>query len=280
MTKKYGILAHPAKHSLSPAMFDAAFKEAGIDAEYRVYDIRENELQKFMEKTVRHDPVSGLSVSLPYKESVMGFLDVVDEDAKRIGAVNTIVNKGGYLYGSSTDHLGVVAALKAKCGSLKGKRVMVMGAGGAARAIIYGLLKVGAEVLIVNRNMNRAEELVTEFTEIFGPSLCACYFDDKKNVNEADILIQATSIWMLEPKLPEPEVNFFVPDEFVEKFEYVMDIVYQPLKTPLIEKAERLGKKVITGEKMLLHQAVEQYKLWFEEEAPVKAMREVLEKSL
>ncbi len=280
MTKKYGILAHPAKHSLSPAMFGAAFKEAGVEAEYRVFDIRENELQKFMEKTVKHDPVSGLSVSLPYKEGVMGFLDVVDEDAKRIGAVNTVVNKGGYLYGHNTDHLGAVAALKAKCGSLKDKRVMVMGAGGAARAIIYGLLKAGAEVLIVNRNMNRAEELVAEFTEVFGPRLCACYFDDKKNVGEADILIQATSIWMLEPKLPEAEVNFFVPDEFVSKFEYVMDIVYQPLKTPLIEKAERLGKKVITGEKMLLHQAIEQYKLWFEGNAPVKVMREVLNKSL
>lgn len=270
--KKYGILAHPAKHSLSPVIFNAAFKEAGIDAQYGVFDIPDVELVHFMEN-VKHDPISGVSVSLPHKEAVMDYLNEVDEDAKAVGAVNTILNKGGFLYGYNTDFAGSNRALEEACGSLKGKKVVVMGAGGAVRGIVYGLQKAGAEVSVYNRTVSKAEEIGGAFGVEFG---------DLENMKSAggDILVQASSVWLSSPEMSEEELNELFPDEFVAKFEYVMDILYKPLKTPLLAKAERLGCKVITGDKMLLYQAVEQFKTWIGQEAPVEVMEKALENGL
>ena len=270
--KKYGILAYPAKHSLSPVMFDVAFKESGIDAQYGVFDIGELELPAFME-TVKHEPINGLSVSLPYKENVMDYLDEIDEDARAIGAVNTVLNKGGFLHGYNTDYLGSARALKDACGSLKGKKVVVMGAGGAVRGIVYGLIKEGAEVTIYNRTISKAEEIAKDFEIEFG---------DLENMNNArgDIFIQASSVWLSNPEMSTEDVDALFPDEFVSNFRVVVDIVYKPLKTPLLKKAERLGINIVTGEKMLLYQAIEQFKIWTDKEAPVEIMRKSLERSL
>lgn len=268
MHKKYGILAHPAGHSLSPAIFNAAFKEVGMDAEYRVYDIPDVKLAEFM-KTVRHEPVSGLSVSLPHKEAVMTYLDEVDEDARAIGAVNCVVNRGGFLHGYNTDFVGANKALL-EVGSLSGRKVVLLGAGGAARAITYGLLKKGAEVTILNIDKEKAAELAGEFGVSYGLLADAEQFD-------GDILVQATSIWTLNP---EAELSDLIPDEYVKRFEIVMDIVYKPLMTPLLMAAESAGKTVITGDKMLLYQAVEAFKLFTKKDAPVEVMRKELEKGL
>src|SRR3989338_5066305 len=151
MTKKYGILAYPAKHSLSPVMHNAAFKALALDAEYGVFEVPENELPAFMEQ-VKHEPIDGFSVSLPYKEVMLNYMNEVDEDARKIGAVNTVVNRGGVLYGYNTDFIGSNRALEEVCGDLNDRKAVVLGAGGAARAIIYGLLKEGSEVVVVNRN--------------------------------------------------------------------------------------------------------------------------------
>lgn len=269
MHKKYGILAHPAGHSLSPAIFNTAFKEAGLDAEYRIYDVPEPKLAEFMD-VVKHEPVSGLSVSLPHKEKVMLYLNEVDGDAKKIGAVNTVVNRGGFLYGYNTDFVGANKALTEVVGSLKGKKVVLLGAGGAARAITYGLLKKGAEVSILNIDKEKAAELAGEFDVPFGLLSDAEQYD-------GDILINTTSIWTLNP---EAELSDLVSGEFVKKFEMVMDIVYKPLMTPLLVAAESMGKTIITGDKMLLYQAVEQFKLFTEKEAPVEVMRKELDEGL
>ena len=111
MTKKYGILAYPAKHSLSPVMHNAAFKALAVDAEYGVFEVPENELPAFMEQ-VKHEPIDGFSVSLPYKEVMLNYMNEVDEDARKIGAVNTVVNRGGFLYGHNTDFIGSNTALE------------------------------------------------------------------------------------------------------------------------------------------------------------------------
>ncbi len=270
MHKKYGILAHPAGHSLSPAIFNAAFKEAGLDAEYRVYDIPDVKLAEFM-KTVRHEPVSGLSVSLPHKEDVRTYLDEVDEDAKKIGVVNTVLNRGGFLYGYNTDFVGANKALKEAVGELSGKKAVVIGAGGAARAVVYGLLKEGAEVAIINRSKDKAEELAGDFEGVlYGGINEADKFD-------GDILVQASSIWTLNP---DAELNNLISEQYVKRFDVVMDIVYKPLMTPLLVAAESMGKTVITGDKMLLYQAVEQFKLFTEKDAPVEVMRKELSEGL
>jgi len=246
MHKKYGILAHPAGHSLSPAIFNAAFKEAGLDAEYRVYDIPELNLAEFMD-TVKHDPISGLSVSLPHKEAVITYLDEISEDAEKIGAVNTVVNRGGFLYGYNTDFVGANKALKEVVGSLEGKKIVLLGAGGAARALTYGFVEDGADVVILNIDKDKAEELAGEFGASSGLLADAEQYD-------GDILVNATSIWTLKP---EAELSDLISEGFVKKFDVVMDIVYKPLMTPLLVAAESMGKTVITGDKMLLYQALE-----------------------
>lgn len=263
--KTYGILAFPAGHSLSPAIHNAGFDKLGIDAKYEVFEVAENELDGFMRR-VRSGEISGLSVSLPYKERIMEYLDSVDENARNIGAVNTVVFRDGNLEGYNTDFIGSNKALEEVLGSLSGLKAMVLGAGGASRAICYGLLKEGSEVIVLNRGEGRAIELANElgkFGVIEGRGL------DMWSEVSGDILVQASSIWTLQPDMSEEQVDEFVPDEFVGKFRVVMDIVYKPLKTPLIVKAERLGKVIVTGDKMLLYQAAEQFRLWTGREMPV-----------
>ena len=158
MIKKFGILANPAKHSLSPVMFNAAFQANGIDAEYGVFEISENQLACYMEQ-VKHEPISGLSVSLPYKEVIIEYLNQVDDDVRKIGACNTVLNKGGLLYGFNTDYKGSNAALKNIIGDLKDKKIVIIGAGGAARAVAYGVMKEGANVHIFNRKKSKADSI-------------------------------------------------------------------------------------------------------------------------
>lgn len=275
MTKQYGILAYPAKHSLSAVMQNAAFKALGIDAQYGLFEIPENELADFM-KQVRHEPISGLSVSLPYKQVILEYLDEIHEDARKIGAVNTVMNNGGFLHGYNVDFIGAIRALEEVCGSLKGKRVTVLGAGGAARAICYGLLKEGAKVSIYNRDVEMAEKLAREFSEMFGVDVKYGSLGETSKAS-GDILIQATSIWMT---ASDSKLEDLISLEALGRFDIVMDIVYVPLKTPLIKAAAELGKKIITGDKMLLYQGMEQFKLWIGKEAPIQVMRNALEKNL
>ncbi|MDA1060939.1 MAG: shikimate dehydrogenase [bacterium] len=275
MSKRYGILANPAKHSLSPVVQNAAFKALGIDAQFGIFEVPENEFSTFMDR-VKHDPIYGLSVSSPYKRDVMEYLNEIDEDAKKIGAVNTVVYKGGYLYGYNVDYIGINKALAESCGDLKGKRVVIVGAGGAARAAVYGLLKDGAQVSIYNRTTETARELANIFSAMFGVNIVSGGLSDMLNV-EADILVQTTSIWIDDP---DAKLEELLPPDYLKKFEVVMDIVYKPLITPLIEAAKSLGIKTVTGDKMFLYQAVEQFKLWTEKEAPVDAMRAALDEVL
>jgi shikimate dehydrogenase len=287
MTKQYGILAFPAKHSLSPEVHNAAFKAIGFDAQYGVFEIPENELDNFM-KQVENDPISGLSVSLPYKEVMLNHMNTVDEDAKKIGAVNTVVNNGGILHGYNTDFIGSNKALEQSVGNLEGKNVVIIGAGGAARAVIYGLLKAKANVVgILNRTLETAEKLAKEFSEMFGVTIKVGSMENlaerlpfKNDLGNDSILIQTTSIWTLNPNMSASEAEAFCSKEYVQLFSTIMDIVYSPQITPLLQTAKNLGKKIITGDKMFLYQAAEQFKLWTEKEPPIDVMRKVLEDSL
>lgn len=273
MTKRFGILAYPAKHSLSPLIHNEAFKMLNIDAEYGVFEVDEYGLAEFMNR-VKHEPIDGLSVSLPHKETIMLYLDVVDDDAKKIGAVNTVVNRGGFLYGYNTDYLGSNMALEEVVGSLKGKNVSVLGAGGATRAIVYGLLKAGANVGIYNRSETKAHELADEFAGMFGVDVKS---GSLENVVAGDILIQATSVWI---KTPELKIEEFIDNEVIDKFEVIMDIIYKPRITPLLKRAEEMKKKIITGDKMFIYQALPQFKLLTEQKAPKAAMENILTKNL
>ena len=278
MIKKFGILANPAKHSLSPVMFNAAFKATGIDAEYGIFETPENQLASFMEY-VKHEPISGLSVSLPYKEVVIEYLNQVDDDVKKIGACNTVLNKGGILYGFNTDYKGSNIALKNIVGDLKDKKIVIIGAGGAARAIAYGVLKEGANVYIFNRKKSKADIIAIEFAEIFKSEIHSGSLND---LGTGDVLIHTTSIWTKETgsktayNLPPKFCN----PEYIENFEIIMDISYKPLDNPLIASAKKLKKHIITGDKMLYYQALEQFKIWTGKEAPALVMKDALNRCL
>ena len=278
MTNTYGILAYPAGHSLSPVVHNAAFKALGIDSQYGVFEIPDTELSAFIEN-VRHEKVSGLSVSLPYKEDILRYIDVLEEDAKKIGAVNTVVNKGGFLYGYNTDFVGAVEALKEVFSDAKKINAVIFGAGGAARAVIYGILKNGGKVsCIVNRTKENAEKLAKEFSEMFGVEIVGLGLEDPKI--GGNVFINTSSIWTLNKTADFSEIGKYFSDEYLKNFECFMEIAYNPLITPLIKKAQELGEKYITGDKMFLYQAVKQFEIFTEEKAPVEVMGKVLEQNL
>lgn len=260
MTQKFGILAFPAKHSLSPVMHNAAFQALGIDAEYGVFEIPPEDLRGFMMEA--RETIAGLSVSVPYKETILKHLDEISPEAQKIGAVNTILNRDGRLSGFNTDFIGSNKALEEVC-DLKGKKVVVLGAGGSARAIIYGILEAGGKVIVKNRTQEKAEKLAEEF---------GVEASEWGAVDQADILIHTTSVWLEDPG----SVPFFCNLEYLDHFEIVMDIFYKPLTTPLLKEALKLGKTIVTGEKMLVFQAAEQFKLWTDRETPVEVMKKAI----
>lgn len=277
--KRYGILANPAKHSLSPLIHNAAFKELRMPAQYEVFEVEESELEKFI-KLVRNQRIEGLSVSLPFKEKVIKYLDKVNKDALKIGAVNTIVNKEGFLHGFNTDYMASNKALfmddSFEIG--RGTLAVVIGGGGAARAVCYGLLKMGINVLVANRTKEKADAIAIEFAEMFKD--CEIHSSTLENLESGDILINTTSIWTKEPILRLDSLPNFCKPEYVRDFKLVMDICYNPLETPLIKAAKRMGIKYVTGEVMLLHQAVDQFELWTGKKAPVGVMEKVMVEGL
>lgn len=282
MAKKYGILAYPVGHTLSPAMHNAAFQAMKIKAEYEPYEIVETDLADFM-KMVRND-LAGLSVSLPYKEIVIKYLDEIDDHARKIGAVNTIVNNNGSLIGYNTDFLGSNRAITEVINGPdpKGMIAVVIGAGGAARAIAYGLLSLGVNVWIKNRTKSKADAIAVELAELFDAEI---HSEEWDNWQTGDILINATSFWIQNPEVDVKNLPKFCDENFLKGFKVVMDINYNvhlknfpdPLMTPLLVKAEELGLKIVCGDKMLLYQAAEQFKLWTGKEAPMEIMRRCVE---
>lgn len=269
---KYGILAYPAGHSLSPVMHNSAFKAIGIDATYEVFEIEPEKFDAFMnglkEGSVGQDTtvpaafdIKGLSVSLPYKEEVMKYLDEISDECKEIGACNTILIRDGKLFGFNTDYIGAVKALTEKASDLSGKKIILLGAGGAARAVLYGIMKAGADCVVLNRTVEKGEELAKEFGVSYGR------LDDIPKYLDYDILINSTS--------------FLVPGEKCDGFRgVVFDIVYKPLFTPLLRYAAKHGCEIITGDKMLLYQAFEQFKIFTGEKAPEDVMKRALEEKL
>lgn len=284
VTRIYGILAHPVGHSLSPAMFNAAFAEMGINAKYEVFENLARGRKIFRLENSSPGYISGLSISLPYKESVIEFLDEVSEDVRAIGACNTvkIQNDDGDVkkiaIGFNTDWIGFMEALKEKIASVKNLNVIVLGAGGAARAIVYGLIKEGAKVVVLNRTVEKAAKIVKDFSKLCkGCETVPIQFgrlDEIENF-KCDVLVQATSAGVGTEGIEES----FVSEEFLQKNEpVVFDIIYKPLITPLLQMAIDNGCDIITGEKMLLNQAVKQFEIWFGEKAPKDVMNKELNK--
>lgn len=259
-TALYGILGHPVGHSLSPAMHNAAFEALNINGVYLAFDVTD---LKAAVQGIRALGIKGLSVTIPHKVAVMDLLDSIDPVAERIGAVNTIINRNGRLGGTNTDWLGAVKALEEKA-DIKGNSVLVIGAGGSARAICAGLVERGARVHIANRTEEKARELARQ-------SGCTWSSLDNAGMVNADILVNTTPVGM------RPDIDSMpVSPELLSDFSLVMDIVYAPIETKLLREAAKAGCRTINGLRMLLLQAVAQFELWTGRDAPLKIMEEAL----
>jgi shikimate dehydrogenase len=259
-TKIYGIMGHPVSHSLSPAMHNAAFQTCGLNKIYVAFDVVDvpRALDGF-----RALGVSGVSVTIPHKQSVIPHLDVIDPVAKSIGAVNTLCIDDTKIHGHNSDWIGANKALE-KIVDLPASKVLVLGAGGAARAIGFGLQEKGARVVIANRTAAKGKALARDLS-------CAYFPLTDINDLKADVLVNATAVGMM----PVLDVTP-VPKSVLPNIPAVMDIVYAPMETRLLAEAKQAGCKTVDGTQMLLYQGVAQFELWTGLKAPVAVMREKL----
>ncbi len=263
-TKVLGVIGEFAENSMSKYMHNANFREKKLNFVYMPFKVRKSELQKFM-KNFRDFKFNGSSVTIPHKVEVMKYIDKIDETAKKIGAVNTLVNKNGKITGYNTDYYGAIKALKEKV-QLNNKKVLVIGAGGGARAVIYGLKKENAEITVTNRNIEKAKNLADEFdTKAEGME------NMKELIEQNDIIINTTSVGMA----PNTNESIIKEKELI-KGKIVMDIVYKPTKTKLISIAKKAKCETITGDRMLIYQAIGQFKLWTGKKPDFKLMESAL----
>lgn len=246
-TKVCCIIGDPVEHSLSPAMHNAAFNAAGLNFIYIAFRVAN--LRAAIEG-VKSLGIAGISVTVPHKVEIVNYIDEIDEIAQKIGAVNTIINKKGKLLGMNTDWIGALKALSDTV-DVKGKKVGLIGAGGAARAISYGLTQKRAQVYVFNRTISHANQLLSDFHLRENSSLT-----DLKLLRSMDVIINTTSVGM------QNEYELPIPPEAITSQQVVFDIVYIPKETKLLKQAKKVGARVIYGYKMLLHQAVEQFKLF------------------
>ena len=260
----FAVFGNPVVHSLSPVMHNAAFAATGCNAIYAA--IRVKDIRPAM-AGMRALGLKGASVTLPHKESVLACLDFIDPVARRIKAVNTIVNDDGSLRGFNTDCHGVIQALSEKI-LLKDRRVGILGAGGAARAVAFGVISQGATATIFNRSREKGESLAADFGAGFKP---LSEFD----ADACDILINTTPVGMFPQQQDTPLIGEKLRPGLV-----VMDIVYTPLKTRLLREAEAAGCATIDGLSMFVHQGVRQFELWTGLAAPVEIMRMAVEAEL
>ncbi|MFW6107522.1 MAG: shikimate dehydrogenase [bacterium] len=263
-TRVYGVIANPVAHSMSPAIHNAAFREQGIDAVYLPF--RVDDPATFL-PAYDELPVEGYSVTIPHKQAVLPLLHEVQPLARRIGAVNTVVRRDGRLCGSNTDWSAAVGAIEsglAEGQTLEGRRVLLLGAGGAARAIAFGLAERGCQVTIANRTHERGIQLAADV------GCQAVPLEDLGSV-DYDILVNATSVGM------HPHVGDTpIAADLLRPEALVFDSVYNPAHTRLLREARAAGCRTVDGIEMFVRQAVEQFELWTGAPAPREAMRRVV----
>jgi shikimate dehydrogenase len=265
------LIGHPVGHSRSPSMHNAAFEAQGIDMRYVAFDVSSERLPAAIEG-LRALGIVGANVTVPHKETVVALLDTVDSTARRIGAVNTIVNQDGVLSGHNTDIHGFLTALEQAWGrSPRGSRCLVLGAGGSARAIVAGLaLEEAAEVWVFNRTLSRARELCAA---VASWSTVPCRAVGESELitvaQQADLIVNATSVGMGDSVKLSP-----IPVDILTRSHVIVDITYGPEPTALVRAGRSLGGICLDGLEMLVRQAARSYELWTGRMAPIDRMRD------
>ncbi len=272
MSLELGIIGYPIGHSISPVFQQAALDHLGMDATYQAWEVAPDGVGDFI-KGLRRPGLLGINITLPHKEAVIPYLDHVDEGATQAGAVNTIVHRDDRLTGHNTDGYGFLRALR-EGGKFEpqGRRVLVLGAGGAARGVIRALIGEGvAELNIANRTLPRAEQLagLVRSGGIAGRAVPMTWEDLAEAAVRADLIVNCTSIGMTHgpDAAGTPLLQQQIPPTAL-----VYDLVYNPPETPLLREAIRAGAGTLGGIQMLVHQGAASFEMWTGKSAPIPVM--------
>lgn len=276
-TKIYGIIGDPVTHTLSPLMQNAAFKAMGLNCIYIPFKVKNTELNVAIEG-IRALNIHGLNVTMPHKLKIIPIIDRLDPLAKKIGAVNTVVNEEGTLTGYNTDAAGFSKALFENGVDPQGKKIVVFGAGGVSRAICFALAEQECEINIVNRTIDRARELASLVSIVSSQKVKSFSMfgrDLYESLDEADIVVNATSMGM-----GETTGKSVVTAGLLHSSMVVFDTIYHPIETQLLRDAKKIGAQVIDGLDMLLWQGAVAFKKWTGSDAPFELMKNELTRAL
>ena len=272
-TKITGVIGHPIEHSMSPPMHNNAYKQLNMDYVYIAFHVQPENIENLINSSKTLD-IKGLNVTIPHKTTIIPYLDEIDETAEKIGAVNTIQFKNGIAKGYNTDGIGAIKSIQEHT-TLKDKNILIIGAGGASKAISFTLINENINSLtIANRSQNNAENLInnikkqTEFTNI--------NYQQINNVdeilNQTDIIINTTPIGMY----PNHQVKPPIKTDNINNKHVIMDIIYNPLETQLLKQAKEKGATTINGTSMLINQGLESFKIFTGKEATYESFEEAL----
>ncbi len=268
--KTYCIIGDPIEHSLSPMIHNAGFNHLKLRSTYIAYKVKYLELEASI-FSLKKVGIAGFNVTIPHKTNVLKYIDVLDSIAKRAGAVNTVQNVQGLLYGYNTDVEGFLRPLANRKINLNGMNILLLGAGGAARAVVAGLSKETQDIkiLIANRNINKAKELAKLGTQLGSKCDTLSLDDVKLNSNQADMIVNTLPLGM-------DNENAIIDMPSISEGSIVYDIVYRPVLTNLLRNAKQAGAMLIYGYEMLLEQAAESFQIWTGMPAPKDVMRKAL----
>jgi shikimate dehydrogenase len=270
-TRICGVIGDPIEHTLSPIMHNTAFEAQKLDYVFLAFKVKSQELENAV-NGMRALSIRGLNVTMPHKSSILKYLDRIDLSAQIINSVNTILNREGKLFGFNTDGVGAVKALRENGVELNGRKVLLLGAGGAARAIAYAIARESDELAVLNRTLKQAQDLAKLLEKTANKKIVAGALTPKEiqlNLQDSDILINATSIGMKPKSIESP-----VPPKLLRSNLAVMDIVYNPIETQLAKDAKTAGAKVVSGVEMLIYQGAASFEIWTGKTAPVEVMRQ------
>ena len=275
--KRFGVIGHPARHSLSPLLHGEAYRHLRLDCSYEAFDVLPEKLTAAVQE-FRKNGFAGLNVTLPHKEAVMRLVDFMTDEARSVGAVNTMMFTEDGIGGENTDVHGFAASVEHVRQAIDGHLVLLLGAGGSSRAVFYPLLSRfrPSEVIVANRSLSRARELVEHLRGAAGTTQRgACSLDPREfdaAMRRANLIVNCTSAGLF-PAVDECPVHsgtVFRPDQIV------MDLIYTPLQTKLLHLAARSGARTISGLEMFIHQGARSFQIWLGQEMPIETVRPLI----
>ena len=275
--KRFGVIGHPIAHSLSPLLHNTAFSLLGLDCSYEAFDIDPASLPAAI-REFKDQGIAGLNVTIPHKESMLSLVDELTDEARAVGAVNTVTFGGSRVQGDNTDVYGVAASLEQYRQEIRDRIVVLIGAGGSARAIIYALIDrfAPAEIAIANRTRRRAQELIADIEPYAKKTKLRAISGSDEDLEllmpSASLVINATPVGMfpLVDHSPIGDQISFHPDQVV------LDLIYTPLETRFLSLASKCGARTISGLEMFLHQGARSFEIWLGRQMPLEQIRPVI----